>query len=283
MLAFYSHTNSLINSTFESGGAKEMPDLHYHHSYEIYLLAKGKKTYLIDDSLYEISEGDVILIPPMKLHKTLGKEEYSRYLITFSDNYLNTYFTEEAKKLLLECFNKRCIHLEENKLQTVKYFAEKLVQASKTNDTFSFVYLSNIMAILNECTQTADNIQPLTSSANQTILSIVEYIDTHYKTISSIKEIADAHFITKYHLCRMFKNATDVSLVKYINSVKVHKACVLLDNTSKNISEIAYETGFNSSMYFCKTFKLLTGLTPTEYKNKTYLKKKKKDDNVIII
>ena len=125
------------------------------------------------------------------------------------------------------------------------------------------------MAILTECMQTSANIQPLTSNTNKTILSIIEYIDANYKTISTIEQIANEHFITKYHLCRMFKTATDISLVKYINTVKIHKACKLLDNTNKNITEIAYETGFNSSMYFCKTFKVLMGMTPTEYRKNT--------------
>ena len=284
MLAFFSKTDDYIQPSYDEGCGKEMPDLHYHHSYEIYLLTKGKRTYLIDDSLYEINEGDVILIPPMKLHKTLGKDEYERYLITFTDNYLSGYFTKDAKEMLLSCFASRCIHLEGYKLHSMKYFIEKIMQSYEKKDNMSFIYFSNIMAILTECMQTSANIQPLTSNTNKTILSIIEYIDANYKTISTIEQIANEHFITKYHLCRMFKTATDISLVKYINTVKIHKACKLLDNTNKNITEIAYETGFNSSMYFCKTFKSLMGMTPTEYKKHLHPGKKNKTaDNTIYI
>lgn len=272
MLAFYSKTNDHMKPSFDEGVGKEMHDLHYHHSYEIYLLNKGKRTYLIDDKLYEIAEGDVILIPPMKLHKTIGKEEYSRYLITFSDNYLSKYFTKEAKETLLACFSSRCIHLDEKKLHTFRYFIDMLIRSDDKKDNMSFLYFVNIITLLTECMNTSSYSHPLSSSTNKTILSIIEYIDTHYKSINSIDEIAKNHFITKYHLCRLFKSTTDISLVKYINTVKVHKACSLLDNSNKNIAEIAYETGFNSSMYFCKTFKSLMGMTPSEYKKRTFLK-----------
>ena len=284
MLAFFSQTSAHIRSSYNEGVGKEMHDFHYHHSYEIYLLDKGKRTYLIDDSLYEINAGDIVLIPPMNLHKTLGKDEYGRYLITFSDNYLSRYFTKEAKDVLLSSFGVKCIHLEGNALHSIKHYIEKLTHSYDENDNMSFVYFSNIMAILSQSLETSATIHPLTSSTNKTIQSIIEYIDTNYKSISSIDEIANQHFITKYHLCRMFKNAIDVPLVKYINSVKVHKACWLLDNTTKNITEIAFDTGFNSSMYFCKTFKSLMGMTPTQYKNRSYLTKNTKtQDNTIVM
>jgi len=273
LLALFSKTNDYMKPSYEEGLGREMNELHYHHSYEIYILTKGKRTYLIDDNLYEISEGDVILIPPMMLHKTIGKEEYGRYLISFSENYLSKYFTNEAKEMLLTCFSARCIHLVGSKLITFVHLIDKLIQSYESIDNMSFIYLSNIIAILTESMQSSSYAHPLTSKTNKTILSIIEYIDTNYKNIDSIDEIADKHFITKYHLCRLFKNTTDISLVKYINTVKIHKACVLLNNSNKNITEIAYETGFNSSMYFCKTFKSLMGMTPSEYKKRTFLKK----------
>lgn len=272
MLALFSKTNDYMKPSYEEGLGREMNEFHYHHSYEIYILTKGKRTYLIDDNLYEISEGDVILIPPMMLHKTMGKEEYGRYLITFSENYLSKYFTDEAIEILLSCFSTRCVHLESNKLITFIHLIDKLMQSYEKKDYMSFIYLSNIIAILKESMQSSSYTHPLTSNTNKTILSIIEYIDANYKDIDSIEEIADKHFITKYHLCRLFKNATDISLIKYINTVKVHKACILLDRSDMNVTEIAFETGFNSSMYFCKTFKSLMGMTPSEYKKRTFLK-----------
>ena len=46
-------------------------------------------------------------------------------------------------------------------------------------------------------------------------------------------------------------------------------AAILLKNTSKSITDIAFEVGFSSSNYFTIAFKKITGLTPSEYKKHT--------------
>ena len=98
---------------------------------------------------------------------------------------------------------------------------------------------------------------------------IIEYIGRNYKAIENLTEISDNFFITKFYLCRLFKKHTGVSVIKYINTLKIQSACEELTETKKSIEEIALSSGFSTSMYFCKTFKSVTGMTPTQYrKNK---------------
>ena len=80
-----------------------MSTVHNHSAYEIYILEKGERTYIIDDTFVELSDGDVALIRPFELHNTDGGA-YSRYLLYFKEAYLDRYFTEEAKSRLLSLF-----------------------------------------------------------------------------------------------------------------------------------------------------------------------------------
>ena len=48
---------------------------------------------------------------------------------------------------------------------------------------------------------------------------------------------------------------------------RLRKAALLLTNTEKKVSAISIETGFSNTDYFCKTFKRMYSLTPTEYRN----------------
>ena len=77
-----------------------MASVHYHDAYEIYILEKGERTYIIDDAFIELSSGDIAIIKPYELHSTDGGI-YSRYLLYFKDEYLDRYFTGEAKEKLL--------------------------------------------------------------------------------------------------------------------------------------------------------------------------------------
>ncbi len=67
-------------------------------------------------------------------------------------------------------------------------------------------------------------------------------------------------------LCRTFKKLTGYTVIQYINILKIQKACDLLHETRKSITEIALDCGFNSTMYFCKTFKAILNITPTDYR-----------------
>ena len=79
---------------------------------------------------------------------------------------------------------------------------------------------------------------------------------------------SEKFFLNKYYLCRIFKKATGVSVIEYLNRVKVKNACDKLAITKKTVTEIGMECGFNSSEYFCKLFKIYMQMTPSEYRKK---------------
>lgn len=67
-----------------------MPDSHYHDHYEICFLAKGSVRYFIEDRVFDLDEGDVILIPPHVIHKTatLKNKGSKRIVIAFTNRFI---------------------------------------------------------------------------------------------------------------------------------------------------------------------------------------------------
>jgi AraC-like DNA-binding protein len=107
--------------------------------------------------------------------------------------------------------------------------------------------------------------KPISRKSNR-FSDIVEYVANHYLEIESLDDLAARFYITKHHLCRLFKQATGVTVVNYVNARKIRLACEKLKFTKAGIEKIALECGFHSSMYFCKLFKETFGLTPSEYR-----------------
>ena len=56
-------------------------------------------------------------------------------------------------------------------------------------------------------------------------------------------------------------------LKQYILRAKIEQANFLLTDTNKSISEISRELGFSDNHNFSRTYKRLTGLTPSEYRD----------------
>jgi len=64
---------------------------------------------------------------------------------------------------------------------------------------------------------------------------------------------------------RYFKRVNRKTLSKYINEIRIGYACKKLKEGDLTITQICYESGYNSLSNFNKQFKNITGKTPSEY------------------
>ena len=97
--------------------------------------------------------------------------------------------------------------------------------------------------------------------------NIIDYIKDHFNEINGIEDVAEKFYISKFYLCRTFKKLLGVSFISYLTQVKLKHAVKLLTSTNLDISEIAFECGFNSTSYFCNIFKKHFSVSPLAYKN----------------
>ena len=104
----------------------------------------------------------------------------------------------------------------------------------------------------------------------------IEYANNNFPYKLKIDDIASQINVTKYHFCKLFKDATGQSFSAYINYVRIIKAEELLLSSDKTISEIAFSCGFNSVQYFNRIFVNRYGYSPFKYKKlKTPIKVQK--------
>lgn len=90
----------------------------------------------------------------------------------------------------------------------------------------------------------------------------------------SLEKLAAVLKVSKHHLSQVINDKLNVSYFDYINSLRVKEAEALLSSTSKkekNVLEIAFETGFRNKATFNNAFKKITGLTPTEFRERQYI------------
>jgi AraC-like DNA-binding protein len=81
-----------------------------------------------------------------------------------------------------------------------------------------------------------------------------------------VREIAGALACTPDHLSRQFHQAVGTKLLAWIAEERIALAKNLLKETSHNIAEVGWTSGFNEPSYFIRIFKRYTGLTPRAYR-----------------
>jgi signal transduction histidine kinase/AraC-like DNA-binding protein/ligand-binding sensor domain-containing protein len=81
----------------------------------------------------------------------------------------------------------------------------------------------------------------------------------------NVEELSSQIGISSRHLLHKLKNLVGISPVEYIKIFRLEKAAYLLSGKKGNVSDIAYDTGFNDTSYFGKCFSKHFGMSPSEY------------------
>ncbi len=241
-----------------------MPKFHCHDGYEIFFLESGPHCFITEDRILNMSTYDVALFKPYQNHRSKNKFPYKRTCIYFTDKFMEQYFKSFAVDTLMLCFEQNIISLGEDPFREVMQLISKIkTEDLEKHDNRIFLYLAEILHILYENRFKS----PIKINDNRTnITKIINFICNNYNKINSIDDIAEQFYLSKYHLCRMFKEKTGFTLVNYINSVRIQNACEKLLNSNEAVTEIAIECGFNSCAYFCHVFKRSTGYTPNDFR-----------------
>lgn len=100
----------------------------------------------------------------------------------------------------------------------------------------------------------------------QFLSQVLQYIDRHYAEKITLEQLAQRTHISKSYLTRRFRQYTGETVINYINKLRVQYAQEMLISSDKNITEIAWETGFESPKYFHRIFKRETGESPAGYR-----------------
>lgn len=97
------------------------------------------------------------------------------------------------------------------------------------------------------------------------------YIDQYYfRCELNLDLVADCCGMSKYSLCREFRQKYGISPGKYLRELRLSQACRLLKtNSSYTLQEIAAMVGYSSSNYFGKVFKAEKGISPDKYRKQT--------------
>lgn len=98
------------------------------------------------------------------------------------------------------------------------------------------------------------------------LASLNKFIENNYHRKIPLSEAAEITYFTEVSFCRYFRKMTKLTFVEYLNQFRIEKAKKMLMQ-HKSISNAASDCGFESLSYFNRTFKKVTGLNPSNFKN----------------
>lgn len=103
--------------------------------------------------------------------------------------------------------------------------------------------------------------------SNKLICEILIYIDKNIKNKITIDDLENYFFYNRYYIMKLFKKEIGLTIIEYINSIRIYNSILALKNENTNFINIAFKNGFYSLEYFSETFKQITGLNPKKFKD----------------
>lgn len=250
-----------------------MADYHYHEQTELYFLLSGECRYFIGNKIYQVSSGQIVIIPGGMIHKTIYRtQKRNRMLISFKNNFIDFDIflpsVDLSKPAIFE-FNSES-------LAKVKNVFLKIEKEVKNIDKFSkdmcrclcFELFSLITREGKDITESkGQKNEPGSESA--VIEKITKYITEQYYKHITLKDAAKSVNFSVGYLSKMFKKVTGMGFKEYLITVRILNAKELLKNTNMPVSRIAFDCGFNDSNYFSKMFSVYSDCSPLKYRKKT--------------
>lgn len=105
-----------------------------------------------------------------------------------------------------------------------------------------------------------------TPHADSVVRSCEDWLGEHFRETDAIKRAVEMANIPERTLKRRFKAATGVTLIDYLQNVRVEEAKRLLESGHMPVDEISVEVSYQDASFFRRLFKRRTGMTPSQYR-----------------
>jgi len=244
-------------------------------------LKRGCDKLIYGQQKYDFDEGLMALMAPGQI---LRSEEngppvnLEGWMMFIHPDFL--WNTPLAKKIrqyeFFDYATNEALFLSDKEEVTINGIVENIRQEYNSNiDKYSQEVIIAQLELLFTYTQRFYERQFITRKiTNSKILNRLEDVLTDYfnnedllsKGLPTVQYMADTLNISAKYLSSLLKQLTGQTTQQHIHDKLIEKAKEKLSTTTLNVSEIAYELGFEHSQSFSKFFKTKTKLSPSEFR-----------------
>lgn len=249
----------------------DMPFSHFHDRYEIYYLLSGERFYFIDNRMHLVQAGDLVFIDRYALHQTrdTGISHHERILISFAHEAVE-HIGSDIDHLMSELFIRggQIIRFYGEEKKRIEAHLYEMLQEEKGQRPLHELHLTTLLVQL--MIRAARNV-PQTPEQRDvfhpTLREIIGWISVHFRDPAlKLEQVSERFAISKYYLCRLFKQDTGYTFTHYVNLLRIREAQRLLRETDDKVMTICEQSGFENIHHFCRVFKQVSHMSPLQYR-----------------
>ena len=263
----------------ESSHPRYVMPFHWHKEWELIRVVSGKIPFVIDQTEYLASAGDVLMINSGMLHGCTPEDGIYECIVFDLRRLFRG--AEQIKTHLRPFYRQELIppvffSAEEHPDFAAE--AQRLLSVCRSGSRHTALLalggLCNLFGYLLDrrlFTQGQDQIQ--TVDTVQALKHVLEYIEQNYQSEITLKSLSEVAAMNPNYFCMYFKRLTGSTPMEYLTLYRIEHAAMLLLTADISVLQAALDAGFNDSSYFIRIFKRYKGVTPKQYQLKMGVKK----------
>ncbi len=228
----------------------------------------------IGKNKYPVKHGDIVLINAFEPHMVeLNMDlDYVRHSVNFDLNFLLSACSSSSSIYSIfsnNCPNYPLINLDQRQQDAVMSIFQRIdhIDLFHGRDIYERALLYEMMAFLYDFFYSEDTTSDRTDMRYISLISdIVHYIDNNIDSSLSLNSISAYVNYSPSYVSRIFHKYTGNTLSRYISIKRIDRSKSLLQNPILPVVSISKSVGFESYNHFFRTFKQITGLSPTDYR-----------------
>ena len=240
--------------------ASTTPTPHIHDCYEIYINFSGDVSFLVNDRIYAVESGDIIIARPREMHVALVHspcvyESYCFWFLPASPSPLSAFADRESMH--------HHLRFPKDLRDQLKELVVRLYQAEAAhNELERTAWTYHLLALLNSPAIPEQFSIP--AALPETLQQVLSYINLHFADIRTVEEVAAHFYISTATLTRWFRSHLHVTPKAYLEIRRLSSAKALLIQ-GNSVTQTAISSGFPNCSRFIAVFRQAFGITPLQY------------------
>lgn len=230
------------------------------------IFTAGGGAQQIDNEIYELQRNDILLIREGHLNSIKSiQPQTNGYFIYIDFKILSRVFDDENKLNKITYNPKHSLGSA-----NVKWIAEccDLMMGVKGLSSITLeIKIALLKSVFLKLIENWGNSMTSIDRNLELTLLFKEKLFKHFRKHRDVKFYADLLAISQNYLNRVLKSVSNKSSKQHINEMVVFYSQVLLQDSSNNISQVAFDLNFSDPSHFGRVFKQVTGMTPSDYQN----------------
>ena len=259
---------------FTESDVSGLPYWHCHPEYEIVFISNGRGKRHIADHISHYFEGDLVMLGPNLPHLGFAQEAHEQHVqvvVQMKEEFLGRDFFQlpemaDIRRLFQRSLSGLSFHGH------TRWEVGQILQHMAEMDHFwRMVELLRILQIM----ANSQDVWPLNVNYRslevkpqdyRRMQAIYSYVEANFQRQFTLEEAAEVVSMTAPAFCRFFKKLNHKTFIEFLNEYRVAHACSLLSEKADSIAAVSFESGFNNLSHFNRQFRVVTGVTPTQYR-----------------